>query len=128
MEVVAAVIRSTDGKILITQRGKQMSFTGKWEFPGGKLKEGERPVDALKREILEELCLDIQVDQKILEWTYEYSFGKVSFIAYNSRVKEGVLQLVEHMDYRWETIENLKSYDWTPADLELVNKLSGGNR
>ena len=127
MKVVAAVIRSTDEKILITQRGKGMSFEGKWEFPGGKVEEGEEPKEALKREIKEELCLEIHVDQKILEWDHEYSFGKVAFIAYNSRVNKGVLQLVEHMDYRWESIENLKNYDWTPADIKLVNKLSGGN-
>ena len=127
MQVVAAVIRSADEKILITQRGKGMSFEGKWEFPGGKVNEGEAPEQALKREIQEELCLDIAVAQKILEWNHEYSFGKVDFMAYNSRINEGVLQLVEHMDYRWENVENLKNYDWTPADLELVNKLSGGN-
>jgi len=126
MQVVAAVIRSTDGKILITQRGKGMSFEGKWEFPGGKVKEGELPTDALKREIEEELCLGIQVGQKELEWSHEYSFGKVDFIAYNSRVSSGVLQLVEHMDHKWESVENLSSYDWTQADIELVNKLCGG--
>jgi len=123
MKVVAAVIRSAEGNILVTQRGKGMSFEGKWEFPGGKVKDGELPEQALKREIQEELCLDILVDQKVLEWSHEYSFGKVDFIAYNSRVNAGVLQLVEHMDYRWENIENLKNYDWTPADLELVKYL-----
>lgn len=126
MKVVAAVIRSKEGKILITQRGKGMNFEGKWEFPGGKVDKGETPEQALKREIQEELCMEILVDQKELEWSHEYSFGKVQFIAYNSRVNTGTLKLVEHMDYRWENISNLKNYDWTPADIELVNKLSGG--
>ncbi len=127
MKVVAAVIKSADGKVLITQRGEGMSFKGKWEFPGGKIEDGEVPENALKREIQEELCLDIHVDQKVLEWEHEYSFGKVDFIAYNSRVNKGTLKLVEHMDYRWENIVNLSNYDWTPAEVKLVNKLSGGN-
>jgi len=127
MKVVAAIIRSAEGNVLITQRGKGMSFEGKWEFPGGKVEEGETPSEALKREIQEELCLEIHIDQQELEWTHEYSFGKVDFIAYNSRVVAGVLQLVEHMGYRWEKIDNLNTYDWTPADVKLVNKLCGGN-
>ena len=127
MKVVAAVIRSNEGLILITQRGKGMSFEGKWEFPGGKVHEGETPHQALKREIKEELCLDINVEEKLLEWSYEYSFGKVDFIAYNSGLNGGKLTLMEHMDSKWVNIHELKGYSWVPADMTLVDELVGGN-
>jgi 8-oxo-dGTP diphosphatase len=126
MQVVAAVIKSNEGLILITQRGKGMSFVGKWEFPGGKVHEGEGPTQALKREIKEELCLDIDVEVKLLEWSYEYSFGKVDFIAYDSKINNGNLNLVEHMDSQWVKPFELKNYDWVPADVVLVEKLTGG--
>ena len=104
-----------------------MSFTEKWEFPGGKVDDGETPEQALKREIQEELCLEIEINTKVLEWSHEYSFGKVDFVAYNSRVLGGTLELVEHMDAKWVGIKELLGYDWTPADIVLVNKLCGGS-
>jgi 8-oxo-dGTP diphosphatase len=125
MKVVAAVIRSPEGLILITQRGKGMSFEGKWEFPGGKIENGEDHKDALKREIKEELTLDINVGDRALEWKYEYPFGIVDFIAFDSAVSKGELTLVEHMDAKWVRASDLKAYDWVPADNSLVDHLTG---
>lgn len=125
MKVVAAVIRSPEGLILITQRGKGMSFEGKWEFPGGKIKDGEDHKEALKREIKEELTLDINVGEGALEWRYEYPFGTVDFFAFNSEVSSGTLTLIEHMDAKWVKPSELKSFDWVPADNSLVDHLIG---
>jgi mutator protein MutT len=127
MKVVAAVIKSKDGFVLITQRGKGMHFEGKWEFPGGKIEDGESPVEALKREIYEELGIHINVKEKVLEWSYEYPFGKVDFIAYNSEPNGGKLVLMEHMDSKWVNIHELKDFVWVPADVTLVDELVGGN-
>jgi 8-oxo-dGTP diphosphatase len=125
MKVVAAVIRSSEGLILITQRGKGMIFEGKWEFPGGKIKNGEGHKEALKREIKEELTLDISVGDTTFEWKHEYPFGIIDFIAFNSEILEGKLTLVEHMDAKWVKASELKNYDWVPADNSLVDHLTG---
>ena len=125
MKVVAAVIRSKDGNILITQRGEGMSFTGKWEFPGGKINDGEDHKDALKREIQEELLLDIKVGEEALQWKFKYPFGIIEFIAFHSEIEKGELTLVEHMDAKWVRPSELVNYEWVPADYSLVNHLTG---
>jgi len=124
LKVVAAVIRDKDGRILITQRGPGMDFSGKWEFPGGKIKEGEDPKSALKREIAEELGLDINVGEKLLAWDYVYDFADIDFIAFDAKVIGGVFDLLEHQDAIWTDALSMDSYDWVPADRELVSKLS----
>jgi 8-oxo-dGTP diphosphatase len=124
IHVVAAVIIDDDGKILVTQRGKGMKFEGKWEFPGGKVHDGEEPKAALKREIQEELMLDIEVGEELLTWQYNYSFAQVNFTAFRARVTGGNLELVEHMASIWAKPEELESFDWVPADVELVSFLN----
>ena len=126
LEVVAGVIGSSDGKILIAQRGPGMHFEGKWEFPGGKVENGEELVTALKREIMEELELDICVGEKIHSWAYKYDFAVVNFTAYSAQVCGGKLKTTEHMAAKWIEIKELKDYDLVPADIELAGKLCGG--
>ena len=125
LEVVAGII-SSDGKLLIAQRGPGMHFEGKWEFPGGKVEEGEDFKTALKREIMEELELDISVGDKVHSWTYSYDFGAVNFTAYKANVCGGKLKMLEHMDAKWVNVAELKNYELVPADLELADLLCGG--
>ncbi len=127
LEVVAGIIASSDGKILIAQRGKGMGFEGKWEFPGGKVKDGEEFRSALKREIMEELELDINVGEQVYQWTYEYDFGPINFTAYSANVVGGILNTVEHMDAKWVRPVELGDYDMVPADIELAGILKGGS-
>lgn len=125
IDVVAAVIVDDKDRILITQRGVAMDFSGKWEFPGGKIKEGEKAEDALKREIKEELFLDIDVQKTLLKWVYIYPFAEVNFIAFKSKIIGGELTLLEHMAFKWiDNVTDLKDLDWVPADKELVDFLN----
>lgn len=127
IKVVAAVIKAEDNSVLITQRGNSMMFPGKWEFPGGKLLDGENPKEGLKREIREELGLEIEPIDSILTWQYSYDFADIDFMAFNAIVNSGKLVLLEHDKALWEDLENLLKYDWLPADLALVDKLLGGD-
>ncbi len=126
LEVVAGVIGSIDGKILIAQRGVGMHFEGKWEFPGGKVESGEDFKTALKREIMEELNIDICVGKKLHRWAYKYDFDEINFTAYSAHVCGGELKTLEHMDAKWISIEDLNNYELVPADVELADRLCGG--
>ncbi|MFH1223723.1 MAG: (deoxy)nucleoside triphosphate pyrophosphohydrolase [Pseudomonadota bacterium] len=126
MQVVAAVIKDAEGKVLITQRGKGMDFEGKWEFPGGKVDNGEDLVAALKREISEELNVEIEVGRKLMDWIYKYPFAAINFFAFSAEITKGEVTLTEHMDMKWIEISLLSDYDWVPADVELVKGLVGG--
>ncbi|MCX6112428.1 MAG: (deoxy)nucleoside triphosphate pyrophosphohydrolase [Proteobacteria bacterium] len=125
INVVAAVITDNIGRILVTQRGEGMDFTGKWEFPGGKVNEGEGLRTALKREIREELMLDIEISEEVLTWQYNYPFSNVKFTAFKATIKGGTLKLMEHMDFQWvQDVKALETLDWVPADKNLVAALN----
>nr|WP_294490250.1 8-oxo-dGTP diphosphatase MutT [uncultured Anaerosporobacter sp.] len=121
IEVVAAIIRDDD-KVLATQRGYG-EFKDGWEFPGGKIEDGETPRQALVREIREELDTVIEVGE-LLE-TVEYDYPKFHLImhCYLCTIKSGDLVLNEHKAAKWLTKETLYSVDWLPADVSLVDKI-----
>ncbi len=125
LKVVAAVINDKDGRVLITQRGPNMKFFGQWEFPGGKVEEGESLQAALQREIKEELGLDIEVGEELLSWKHVYDFAEIDFIAFSAIVKGGRLSLLEHQDARWAELAGIVDYDWVAADVKLVTRLLG---
>ncbi|HOW16857.1 MAG TPA: (deoxy)nucleoside triphosphate pyrophosphohydrolase [bacterium] len=127
LKVVAGIISANNGKILIAQRGSGMHFEGFWEFPGGKIELGEDPKNALKREIKEELELDINVEEKVHSWAYNYDFGTINFTAYRASIKGGELKTLEHMATAWVEPSELKNYKMVPADLELAELICGGN-
>ena len=121
IEVVAAVI-ADKGRLLATQRGYG-DHKGLWEFPGGKVECGESLEDALKREIFEELDMEISVDRFLLtvEWTYPTFHLKMHcFLC--SRIGE-VLCVKEHADARWLLPSDLDSVEWLLADILVVRKL-----
>ncbi len=119
--VVAALIREGN-KIFATQRGYG-DFKGGWEFPGGKVKEGESPQEALKREIYEELNTEISVGRLYETVEYDYPDFHLKMDCFWATVIKGDLELKEHMDSRWLTGEEIGSLDWLPADESLVSKL-----
>lgn len=123
LKVVAAVISDKESRILITQRGQGMKFFGQWEFPGGKVEKGEKLQDALKREITEELGLDIEVGEELLSWKHVYDFADIDFTAFNATVRKGDLKLLEHQDARWVELTGIAGYDWVAADVKLVREL-----
>ena len=121
IEVVAAVIHS-QGKVFATQRGYG-EFKDGWEFPGGKIEEGETPEEALKREISEELDTLIEVEEKIMTIDYDYPQFHLTMHCYWCSVKEGDLVLKEAEDAKWLSLQELDSVDWLPADKVLIEEL-----
>ena len=127
VRVVAAVIKAINENgepiIFATQRGYG-DFKDGWEFPGGKIEEGETPEEALKREIMEELDTEISVGELINTVEYDYPTFHLSMDCFWCEVVKGDLVLKEHEAAKWVTKEQLNSVDWLPADIKLVENIS----
>lgn len=121
IQVVAAIITERE-RIFATQRGYG-AFKGGWEFPGGKLEAGESPEEALRREIREELELEIEIGSLADTVEYDYPDFHLSMDCFFCRIKSGTPLLKEHEAARWLTRENLDSVNWLPADQDLIKKL-----
>lgn len=119
---VAAAIITHEGKIFATQRGYG-EFKDGWEFPGGKIEDGETPQEALRREIREELDTEIAVEELVDTIEYDYPSFHLSMDCFLCKVQSGDLVLKEHKAAKWLTQEKLDSIDWLPADIDLVRKL-----
>ena len=121
IRVVAAVIRKGD-KIFATQRGYG-ELKGGWEFPGGKIEDGETPQEALKREIEEELDTEILVGELIDTIEYDYPTFHLSMDCFWCEIAEGKLVLKEHEAARWLDRKTIDDVEWLPADVTLVGKI-----
>ena len=123
INVVGAVILDDD-KIFCAQRSVNMTLPLMWEFPGGKIEKGELPEDALKREIKEELNIDIDIITFICEASHEYDFGIVNFKSFLCKTNEVKnIQLLEHNDSKWLSVDDLFSLDWAPVDIPTLNEI-----
>lgn len=121
VRVVAAIIRDGD-RIFATQRGYG-DLKGGWEFPGGKIEDGETPKEALKREIMEELETAITVGDLIDTIEYDYPTFHLSMDCFWAEIVSGDLVLTEHEAARWLTKAELDSVEWLPADITLIDKI-----
>lgn len=121
ISVVAAVIFKDD-KVFATQRGYG-EFKDGWEFPGGKVESGESPEDALRREIHEELEVDINVGDLIETIEYDYPAFHLSMKCFACTIVGGSPHLLEHEAAKWLTSMQLGSVDWLPADVTLIPKI-----
>ena len=126
VKVVAAVIKAVNKNgediIFATQRGYG-EFKDGWEFPGGKIEEGETPQEALKREIMEELDTEITVGELIDTIEYDYPTFHLSMDCFWCEVVKGNLVLKEAEDAKWLKKDELAIVDWLPADVELIEKI-----
>ena len=118
VKVVAAII-AEKGRIFATQRGYG-EFKDGWEFPGGKIEEGETPQQALVREIQEELDTEVEVGDLLGTVEYDYPTFHLSMQCFLCRIKVGSLNLKEHEAARWLAEDELDSVDWLPADIEVL--------
>lgn len=127
IRVVAAIIKATNEKgepiIFATQRGYG-DFKGGWEFPGGKIEEGETPEEALVREIREELETEIVVGELIDTIEYDYPTFHLSMDCFWAEIVSGELVLKEHEAAKWLTKDELDFVDWLPADITLIDMIS----
>jgi 8-oxo-dGTP diphosphatase len=123
IHVVGAVIFKDD-KILCAQRGTEKALPLLWEFPGGKIEKGEKPEEALKREIQEEMHCTIEIGEKIEHTVYEYDFGIVHLTTYHCKLIEGKPVLTEHLAIKWLSPDELHTLEWAPADIPAIEKIA----
>lgn len=121
INVVAAIIIK-DNRVFATQRGYG-EFKDGWEFPGGKVEQGEAPENAIVREIKEELDTTIEVKEYFDTVEYDYPNFHLSMKCYICTVLSGKLELLEHEAAKWLDKDSLDSVAWLAADLGLVDKL-----
>ena len=124
IHVVAAIITDASGRIFATQRGYG-EWKDWWEFPGGKIEPGETPEEALRREIREELDIDITVGRLLATVEYDYPAFHLSMQCFLCTLPAGTPHLLEHEDARWLTREDLDSVRWLPADESIIKQLRG---
>lgn len=123
INVVAAVIMK-EGRVFATQRGYG-EFKDGWEFPGGKVEAGESPEEALRREIREELEVEVNVGDLIDTIEYDYPAFHLSMKCYACTIAGGSPHLLEHEAARWLSADQLDSVSWLPADITLIPKIAG---
>jgi len=124
IEVAAALIRDTEGRYLITQRRRGSHLAGLWEFPGGKLEAGESPADALRRELSEELGGAFDVGKLVETVRWEYPDRTVVLHFYDCRLRSGAIEPREEQAMLWVEPDQLRTYDFPPADRALIDRLT----
>jgi 8-oxo-dGTP diphosphatase len=127
MKRVVAALIFLEGKVLVCQRTRHQTMPLKWEFPGGKIEEGEQPRDALRRELDEELGIDASIGEEVSRVRHQYPSGaSVELRFFTVREYRGELENRIFRDIRWAAPAELPSYDFLEADQELVQGLAQG--
>lgn len=121
-EVAAALIWDGD-KFMICQRPPHKARGLLWEFVGGKLEKGESGEQALTRECREELDVEVEPRDIFMQVIHEYPDIEIRLTLFNAVIKSGVPKLIEHVDIKWITPEEIDNYDFCPADEEILNQI-----
>jgi len=119
---VTCAIILIDDKVLVTQRSEKMKLPLKWEFPGGKLEENESEIECIKREIKEELNIEIDVVIKLSSSVFDYGSFKINLIPFIANHISGEIILSEHNDYKLLDKSELLNLDWAEADIPIVEE------
>ena len=123
IKVAAAIIENERGQILIARRREGKSQAGMWEFPGGKLEPKESLEECLKRELAEEMQIEIEPYQWYGENDHCYGKTQIRLIAYKARYKSGTIHLIDHDEVCWIDVQELSNYTFAPADVKFVDML-----
>ncbi|MFF2587995.1 (deoxy)nucleoside triphosphate pyrophosphohydrolase [Peribacillus butanolivorans] len=124
VKVVAAIIENEKDEILCALRSPEMSIPNMWEFPGGKVEEGEDTFTALKREINEELQCKVETEASTFnDNTHEYETFIINLLSIKCKIIEGTPTANEHSKLIWLKRENLRSLKWAPADIPAMEQL-----
>ncbi len=124
IKVAAALIRKNNC-ILVARRPVNDHLAGLWEFPGGKIENGETPEECLYREILEELRVKIKVIGYFADSTYVYSTKSIHLLTFWAALIDGEVQALVHDEVKWVTLDELSALPFAPADIPIVKKIRG---
>lgn len=122
IEVVGAVLIDED-RVFAAKRGPGKAMAGYWEFPGGKIEPGETPEQALKRELVEELSVEVEVLDRIVTSRHETDAAVINLTTYYCTLSSGAPKLSEHQEIRWVPRSELHELEWAPADIETVERV-----
>lgn len=125
VEVGAAIV-VRGGRILIARRRPGDTFAGLWEFPGGKVRPGERPSAATRRECAEELGIDVTVQEEVRVIEHEYPGRHVLLHFFRCALAAGEPRAIQCAEWAWVTPDELPRYEFLPADAPLIEELAGG--
>lgn len=125
MKVVAAAIFFDGDRVLLARRGPDEKLAGYWEFPGGKVEEGETLHDCLVRELQEELGLNIRVLDEIAVSEYHYGHGAIQLVGLRAEIIGGQVLLTVHDAVEWVQIDQLTDYHLAPADIPIAWQIQG---
>lgn len=118
---VSCAIILDSGKVLCAQRSENMDLPMKWELPGGKIEENESAAACLKREIFEELNIEIQIHRSFESHIHQYSpFKKIELIPFLCSFNNGTITLREHKSFCWKEVGKLSEMDWAEADIPII--------
>jgi 8-oxo-dGTP diphosphatase len=127
VRVVGAMLEREGGRYLITQRPSTASLPLLWEFPGGRVEEGESDAEALARELMEEMGISVKVLEQVIHTHHEYERYDIDFRVFRCRLRDGS-DAVQHLrvnDHRWVTLHEMSDYEFPAADARTLEKLLG---
>lgn len=120
---VAGALIEDNGRYLVCQRLEDDRFGSMWEFPGGKVEEGESKKDALRRELEEELGVEAEVGELVSIFEDEIPSMKILIYLYKCSILNGKLKCIECQDFKWANIEDIKKLNLAPADRKILKFL-----
>jgi 8-oxo-dGTP diphosphatase len=122
IDVVAGII-TQEGKVLLARRAKHKSLAGKWEFPGGKIEDGETPEAALSRELQEEFNIQTRVNDHLITVEHSYDHFDIRLISFHAELISGEFILTDHDQVEWVSVADVQSYNLAPADIPIAKHL-----